>query len=374
MFGLILNKKMLKNFDFGLLINVILISIIGIITVSSATRAFNGGSKRLFLLQIAWVAISLICLVITVLIDYINFRLYYNFIYIANLMLLGLVVVLGKVTNGANSWLNIGSVGIQPSEFMKLSIILVIARKVEDFEGDINNFKHLGIIFLYCIIPIAMIYEQPDLGTAMVIVVIIIGMLFMAGLNLKVLFGGAIAAAAAALAIWFSPVPILKEHQRNRILIFLNPSLDKLNTGYQVEQSKVAIGSGQIFGMGLGKGLQIEGKFLPYPYTDFIFSVVGEEFGFVGAVVLLLLYASMLIKILRTTKVAKDKFGYMTIAGIMWMFLFQMFQNIGMTMGLMPVTGITLPFVSYGGSSMLVSMISIGLVLNIGMRRHKINF
>lgn len=369
-----LNKKMVKDFDFGLLVNVIFICIYGVIAVGSATRAFYGGSKSLFLWQIIWVLSGLMLLALTVFIDYNNFKQYYKVIYLANLMLLILVVVLGKVTNGANSWLGIGSRGVQPSEFMKLSLIIVIARKIEDFEGDINNFKNLGIIFLYCIVPLIMIFLQPDMGTAMVIIIMVIGMLFSAGLDLRILFGGFAAAVAAFLGVWFSPIPILKQHQRERIINFLNPSADKLNKGYQLEQSKVAIGSGQMFGMGLGKGLQIEGKYLPYPYTDFIFSVIGEEFGFLGAIILLLLYVSMLVNILRISKIAKDKFGSNVVVGVAWMFFIQIFINISMTIGLMPVTGITLPFVSYGGSSIWVSMMAIGLVLNIGMRRHKINF
>jgi rod shape determining protein RodA len=365
---------MLKNFDFSLLINVIFICMIGVITISSATRAFYGGSKRYFILQIVWILIGLGLLAVTVMIDYATFRMYYKVIYFFNLALLGLVVALGQVTKGANSWLGLGSLGIQPSEFMKLSLIIVFARKIEDFEGDVNNLKNLGILFLYAAVPLFMIYKQPDLGTVVIIIVIIVGMLFMAGLNLKVIFWGLAAGIAAFLGLWYSPLPILKEHQRQRISTFFNQSADTIGNGWQITQSKIAIGSGQLFGMGFGKGLQSEGKYLPESYSDFIFSVLGEEFGFVGALILIILYASMLFKCIKISHIAKDKFGSMVVIGIMWMFLFQMFQNIGMTVGLMPITGITLPFVSYGGSSMLTSMISIGLVLNIGMRRHKINF
>lgn len=371
---MILNRKMLKNFDFGLLVNVILICIIGVLTISSATRAFYGGSKRFFIMQIIWVVIGLGMLIVTTMIDYITFRMYYKVIYFFNIALLALVVVLGQVTKGANSWLGVGTFGIQPSEFMKLSLIIVFARKIEDFEGDVNNPKNLGILFLYAAVPLIMIYKQPDLGTVMVIVVIIVGMLFMAGLNIKILLGGFVASIIAFLGVWYSPVPILKEHQRQRIATFLNPSADEIGNGWQITQSKIAIGSGQLFGMGFGKGLQSEGKYLPESYSDFIFSVLGEEFGFVGALLLIILYASMLFKCLKISSIAKDKFGSMVVAGVMWMLAFQMFQNVGMTIGLMPITGITLPFVSYGGSSMLTSMVSIGLVLNIGMRRHKINF
>lgn len=368
------NRKILKNFDFGLLINVILICIIGLIIISSATHAFNGGSLRSFMMQIFWVILGLGLMGAAAFIDYNTFKAYYKVIYFANIALLGLVVAIGGVINGANSWLGIGSLGIQPSEFMKISLIIVFARKIEEFEGNINNIKNIGILMAYAIVPVGLVAAQPDVGTAMVFVAIILGMLFMGGLDLRILLGGIGAAAAVILGVWFSPVQILPPYMKMRIMIFLNPGLDPQNKGYQAIQSKIAVGSGQLFGMGLGKGIQNQGKFLSEASTDFVFSVLGEEFGFLGAVVLILLYIFLIFKCLKIMRVAKDKFGYLVVAGIVSMLIFQIFQNIGMTIGLMPITGITLPFVSYGGSSMLTNMICIGLVLNIGMRRNKINF
>lgn len=364
------NRKMLKNFDFGLLFNVILLCVVGIVTVSSATQAFNGGSNRSFVLQIVWTLLGLGLLIITIAIDYSNFKIYYKFIYIANIIMLLVVIVIGKVTNGANSWLGVGSLGIQPSEFMKISLIIVFARKIEEFEDNINSFKNLGILFLYAATPLGLIAYQPDLGTVMVLVAIIIGMLFMGGLDLRILLGSLLSGIAAIFAVF----PFLEPYQQNRLKVFIDPASDPLKNGYNLLQSKIAIGSGQLFGMGYGKGLQNEGKFLPVAYSDFIFSVLGEEFGFVGAVILILLYVSMAFRCLKIARIAKDKFGSMVVTGVVSMLIFQMFQNIGMTIGLMPITGITLPFVSYGGSSMWASMIAIGLVLNVGMRRHKINF
>jgi rod shape determining protein RodA len=373
-FGLNLNKKVLRNFDFGLLVNVIFICIIGIVTISSATHAFkDGGTIRFFAQQIIWTVISLGVLVITVVIDYSTFKMYYKVIYLANTLLLALVLATSKI-NGASSWFGLGTHGIQPSEFMKLSLIIVFARKIEEFEGNINNFKNLSILFAYAAIPLGLILMQPDLGTAMVLVAIIIGMLFMSGLKIRILLGGLAASALGVLAVWFSPVEILSNYQKERILVFINPGADQLGSGYHIYHSKVAIGSGQIFGMGFGNGLQNAGNFLPEAHTDFIFSVLGEEFGFIGTALLVVLYASMLFRCMKIAHIAKDTFGSMVILGIVSMFAFQAFQNIGMTIGLMPITGITLPFVSYGGSSMLTSIIAIGLVLNIGMRRHKINF
>jgi len=347
----------------------------GITTISSATQAFKeGGTNRYFIMQIVWVLSGLVLLIITAAIDYSMFRMYYKLIYCANILMLVLVLLVADKVNGARSWLGIGSLGIQPSEFMKISLIIFFARKIEDFEDDINNLKNLGILFLYAALPLGLILMQPDLGTAMVIVFTIVGMLFMAGLNIKIIMGGAVAAAASVLAVWFSPVPILKPYQKFRILTLFDPQADPLGSGYHMTQSLIAIGSGQLFGMGFGKGLQNEGKFLPESHTDFIFSILGEEFGFVGGILLIILFASLIFRCLRIARIAKDKFASMIVVGVMSMIIFQMFQNIGMTIGLMPITGITLPFVSYGGSSMWASMIGIGLVLNVGMRRHKINF
>lgn len=369
------SKKALRNFDFSLLLIVIFICAIGIITIASATQAFkDGGTLRYFILQIAWTLLGLVLMAITVAMDYNIFKMYNKIIYFANVGMLALVVVIGKATNGATSWFGVGSFGIQPSEFMKISLIILLAKKIEEFEGDVNNIRNLGILFLYSALPLGLIMLQPDLGTAMVIIFIIIGMLFMAGLDIRVFIAGILAAAGVVLGLWFSPIPILKPYQKDRILTFINPEHDPLGTGYHIIQSKIAIGSGQLFGMGFGKGLQNEGRFLPESHTDFIFSVLGEEFGFIGALLLVILYALMIFKCVKISKIAKDKFGSLVVVGVASMFIFQMFQNVGMTIGLMPITGITLPFVSYGGSSMWASMISIGLVLNISMRRHKINF
>lgn len=365
-----LKKKILRNFDFGLLFNVILICIIGIVIISSATHAFSGGSNRLFVQQIIWTVMGIALLVITAVIDYNVFKTYYKVIYAANILMLVAVILIGEVRNGANSWLGIGSFGIQPSEFIKISLIIVFARKIEEFEDGINKIKNLLILFAYAAIPLGLIMMQPDMGTAMVLIVIIIGMLFMAGLNLKVFIGGI----AAGIAGIFAVFPFLDTYQQDRIKIFFNPQIDPSNRGYHILQSITAIGSGELFGMGYGKGIQNQGNYLPESETDFVFSVLGEEFGFIGAMVLILLYTMLIFKCIKIARQAKDKFGSMIGIGVVFMFIFQMFQNIGMTIGLMPITGITLPFVSYGGSSMWASMIAIGLLLNISMRRHKINF
>ncbi|MDI6617372.1 MAG: rod shape-determining protein RodA [Clostridiales bacterium] len=375
------NKKLIKDFDFGLLINVLLICVEGIIAISSATKAFNGGSMKFFILQIIWIILGLAVMAVIVSIDYNTIKMYYKFIYIANVALLLLLVVLNKVTNGeiggetngAVSWFSIGTFGLQPSEFMKISLIIVFAKKIEDFEGNVNNIKNLSILFLYAAIPLGLIAAQPDLGTDMVLAAIIIGMLFMAGLDLRIIFGGLLTGAASIYAIW-NYTKLISEEQKGRIVSFLHPELDPLGTNYQPNESKIAVGSGQIFGMGFGNGLQSGGDYVSYAYSDFIFSVIAEDFGFIGSVIVIVVYISLIFKCIGISRIAKDKFGRMLVIGVASMFIFQVFQCIGMAIGIMPITGITLPFISYGGSSMLTNMIAIGLVLNVGMRRHKINF
>ena len=367
-------KKLLDNINFGLLINVILICMLGIVTISNATQALKGGTLKFFEFQIIWTIVGLGLLIATVLIDYNTIKQYYKLIFFANLVLLLVVVALGKVVNGANSWMKIGTFGIEPSEFMGLSLIIVLAKKIEEYEGNINNLKNISILFLYAIPPIILIYMQPNLGMALVLVAIVIGMLFMGGLNFRIFFGGIIASAAAVLGVWFSPIQILKVYQKNRISIFLNPQNDQLGAGYHIMQSKLAIGSGELFGMGLGHGIISQSGYLPEAQTDFIFSVLGEQFGFIGTCVLVILYALIIFNCLKIARLAKDKFGDMVVIGVVSMLMFHIVENIGMTIGLMPVAGITLPFMSYGGSSMLTNMIAIGLVLNVRIRKNKINF
>lgn len=371
---MIFSKKIKRNFDFGLLLNILIICIIGVIAVSSATHAFNGGTKRFLILQIVWIIIGLIALIITIYVDYTSIKAYSRIIYLINLILLLIVVALNKVTNGASSWIGIGTLGGQPSEFMKLSIIILFAKKIEDYEDNINNFKNLAEFFILSIIPLGLIIIQPDLGTAAVIFVIIFGMIFMSGIKLKTIFITIFSIIVASVGIWYFPIDILQPHWRQRIYTFFNPSANSADALYHITHSMIAVGSGEIFGMGFGKGVQNNGGYLPEAYSDFIFSAFCEDFGFIGASILLVLYFVLLFKLLKLSKVSKDKFGNIIIIGILFMFTFQIFQNIGMTIGLMPITGITLPFVSYGGSSMLTSMVSIGLVLNITIRRHKINF
>lgn len=362
-----INKKLFKNADYGILLSEIAIAIIGIITIQSAT----GGITRSFKFQIIWLILSLVAGLIVFLVDYNTIGGYHKVLYFLSIGMLILVLLVGSKVHGARSWLGIGSLGIQPSEFAKLTTIITLAKLMEDME-DINTFKNMSKLLFYALLPMLLIHKQPDDGTVLIFAVTILGMLFVGGLNLKVIYGGIITAVLSLTAIW--KLDILPYHQRNRIMVFLRPELDRLGEGYNAFIAKVAIGSGNIWGMGINHGNLSSGDFIPESNTDFIFSVFAEEWGFLGSAVLLALYINIVIRSLKIVKTSKDKFGLYSVVGILTMFIFQILQNIGMDIGLMPITGIPLPLMSAGGSSLLTTVCSIAFILNIGARRNKLDF
>lgn len=363
------NKKLWKNFDFALLITVLLICTFSAVVISSASHAVETGSYKNVIVQIVAVLFGLVFLFAVALFDYNQIAKLSKVIYVLNILVLISVLFIGKVSNGAQSWIHVGPIDIQPSEFSKIALVLTLANLFNEM-GEIKTFKDLVNPLIHVLIPFVIVMLQPDLGTALVFLAIFIGMLFISGVKPKV-FAGLIAMGIAMMPVAYK---ILKPYQRNRLLSFINPNLDPMGSGYHVIQSKIAIGSGMFWGKGLYNGSQTQLYYLPEAWTDFIFSVVGEELGFIGATALILLYAYMLYRCFRIAVMAKDKYGYLIAVGIISMFTFHIFENIGMTVGIMPITGIPLPFMSYGGSSLVANMIAIGLLLNIGMRRQKINF
>lgn len=366
------DRKIFKNIDASILISMFVIIIFGIITLSSATKIYvDANNHKQFYVQILWLVISSIIGFIVLLVDYNTIGGYYKIMYLSCVILLIMVVAVGHTINGAKSWLGVGSLGIQPSEFSKLIIIITLAKVMEDMD-NINKLKNLLKIAAVVLVPMALIQLQPDLGTNLIFAITIMGMIFVAGLDLRIIYGGIVSAVIGIAIIWNSN--ILAQYQRDRIMVFLKPEMDKRGSGYNAIIAKTAIGSGQFFGMGLYNGIQNTGNFIPESSTDFIFSVFGEEWGFLGSMILLGLYLNLIIKSIAIAKTSKDKFGKYLVVGIVTMFTFQILQNIGMDIGLMPITGIPLPFMSKGGSSLLTNIISIALVLNVGMRRQKINF
>lgn len=379
-----LERRLLRNLDSSLMFAVFFLMVLGVIIVGSATKAHElYYVKR----QWAWIALGWTLILAVLTTDYNGWARYSSVIYWTNVGLLTAVMVLGRTALGAQRWLGLphpvkGPVFIQPSEFAKLAIIVTLACLLAR-QGRIRTWTDFLPSALHVGLPMALILLQPDLGTSLVFIAIIIGMLFLAGAplgKLAMIFGGGFLAVAGT--VWFEMkylLPLgkefpLKAYQLRRLVIFLNPEQDKLGDGYHIIQSKIAIGSGGIFGKGLFQGTQNQLNFLPEQHTDFIFSVIGEELGLIGGIVLLSLFFFVIYRSFQVAGAAKDKFGMLLAVGVGSMFFFHVLVNIGMTVGVMPVTGIPLPFVSYGGSSMLTNAISVGMLLNVYMRRHKIMF
>lgn len=383
---------MLRNGDPWLIAALLALMTCGVLLVASATRYDLSGliqfaswtqpSALSFVQrQLVWIGIGLAAIAVCQLFDYRALMRWANIIYVLSLGLLVLVLVTGDPDpTGSDRWLNFGPVQLQPSEFAKLAFIIALASLLSRREEtQATSGTDLAYTLLYLVPPLGLIIKQPDLGTALVMLGIMAGVLFMAGMPMVrfiILCLGGISAAliAVLLKLYFdAPIPLAK-YQLKRLIIFLNPGSDPFGHGYQTLQSQYAIGSGGLTGQGLFRGDQIGLNFLPERHTDFIFSVAGEELGFAGASVIILLALLLLLRVFNTAATAKDRFGSLLVTGIGSMLAFHIVVNIGMTIGVMPVTGVPLPFVSYGGSALLTNCIAIGLVLNVHMRRHKLLF
>ncbi|WBW95859.1 rod shape-determining protein RodA [Oceanirhabdus sp. W0125-5] len=363
-----INKKLFRYLSYDILIVCSMLVVFGAMNIYSDTRKHS--VIPYFKLQMSWLVICLITVGIIILIDYMVIANYAPLIYWASVILLIFNHFMGETVNGATGWISIGSRAIQPAEFAKIGLIIMLAKKLDDMEGKINNFKNFFILCFYAFIPMVLILIQPDMGMTMVCFFTVLGIVFIAGLDLRVIFGGLTGLLGLIVVIWNSP--LMKPYWKGRLTAFVNPEAYSRDYSFQLKQSLIGIGSGGVTGLGYGNGSQY--LFVPESHTDFIFAVIGEEWGLMGAIFILLLYGYLIVRFIHISKKSKDIFGKIICVGITSSFLFSIFQNMGMTIGLMPVTGITLPLLSYGGSSMLTNFIGIGLILNIGMRRKKINF
>lgn len=366
-------RNILKNTDYLILIFCIILIIIGIVGIYSA-GINSQSSKTEYLKQIMWVGISLVAMFFVWIIDY-NVSSIVGIVLYPILLILLVVVLFTAEINGASSWFNIGPIQIQPSEFMKIAYILSLAKYLEYItnkgKNNINRITYLLLAFLICILPVGLIMLQPDFGTAIVFLSITFFMLFKAKISYKYIIGLILIILVVAPLIYFF---VLSDYQKTRILVFLNPEIEPLGAGYNAIQSKIAVGSGMIFGTGIGKGTQTQWGYLPVKSSDFIFSVISEEMGFIISISIVILFVLILFRTLKIANTAKDKLGSYIACGIFGMFFFHFLENIGMTIGLMPITGIPLPFVSYGGSSMLTNLIALGLLLSISARRQRTLF
>jgi rod shape determining protein RodA len=357
----------LRDFDWTLLTLVLLISIISVLEIKSATMhtKFHGFGEK----QLGFLVVGLVLMFIISLIDYHLLVEIAPWAYGVGIVALVAVLAVGTKVNGGRRWINLGGgIHFQPSEWVKLILILTIARFFWNRTSRELTWVDIGKAFALVGIPMALVLKQPDLGTALTYFPVLVAGLFLGGIRVRQ--AGIILLIFAALGgIALLRGKHLKPYQQARINSFIDPGSDPRGAGYQILQSKIAVGSGGLWGKGTNKGTQTQGDFLPIPYTDFIFAAFCEEHGFVGGVGILLLYFLILTRLIQDAQQASDAPAAFIVMGIVAVLLFQVVVNIGMVVGLLPVTGIPLPLMSYGGSSILYTFLALGIVMNIRMRR-----
>jgi len=396
--GSLSNKRFIKNLDLTLLGVTGAILAFSLVMISSAStdygwwmrlgldmdklqeanivQRFLWMKKEYAVKQFIWILLGITAAAAVIYIHYEDWRRYTKHLYVFNLLMLGLVLILGRTSMGAQRWIEIGPFAYQPSEFAKIIIIITLADFLAKREGQLRKIRDLVPTFIFVGVPLLLILLQPDLGTSLVFIAILFGMLFVASSKPFMVTGLFAAGFAGVVALVWSHLKFgtwipLQEYQLKRLIIFLDPWSDIQGAGYHVIQSQIAIGSSGFWGKGLLRGTQSFLEFLPIRHTDFIFSVLAEETGFLGATLLLMLFGVFLYRGVRIANESKDMFGTLMAVGIVSMVTFQLLVNVGMTVAIMPVTGIPLPLFSYGGSSMITNLIAIGVLLNINMRRQK---
>jgi len=406
-----ISYKLQDKFDLVTFFSVLALLAIGLVSIYSATYNHPTAKGNLDK-QLIFTAFSLIVLFLIYWLPNTTFKMIALPSYIFSLLFLIIVLFMGKTIYGAKSWMGVGVFGFQPSEFAKIGLILFLARWLTDTKRDINNLKDLLSTILIGFVPIFLIMLEPDMGTSIVFAGIALVMVFWSGLNLFGLFvvlspgiilfaslfgtipfifaliliivalfffkqdlftsGMVLVINIAAGFIYEFLIKILKPHQVKRLQSFIDPASDPLGSGYNALQAKVAMGSGGLFGKGFLQGNQTQLRFIPEQWTDFIYCVVGEEFGFIGSILTLMIFLILFLRLFNISAFARDKFGTLTIVGILTLFFIHFTINIGMNLGITPVIGLPLPFVSYGGSSLISNMLLIGIVLNIYRNRKHI--
>ncbi|MCP3924251.1 MAG: rod shape-determining protein RodA [Desulfobacterales bacterium] len=362
------DKRIYENIDWGLIGLTLLLCFTGLIVLYSAVHAGSSTSHQVFFKkQLIWLACGLCCMIIVSLISYKNLEKWGIWIYIFCICLLIAVYFFGKKAGGSQRWLELGPVTVQPSEIVKVAVIIILARyfsKKVTRQGFV--LKTLMTPFILVMIPFLLIAKQPDLGTSMLILLISVFMTLFVKIARRTFIYMTVSGAAFIPFVWMF---LLQDYQKQRILTFLSPDSDTRGAGYHIFQSKIAIGSGMITGKGYLEGTQNALSFLPEQHTDFILTVLAEEWGFIGSSFLLVVYLAFMVWGLNIAAGCRDSFGTILAVGIVSMLFCQVFINVGMIMGLMPVVGVPLPLVSYGGSSVLTSMIGIGILMSISIRR-----
>ena len=357
-----------RDFDWSLLALVLLLCTISVLEIYSATlhTKYTGFHTK----QIYWIAGGLVAMLIFARIDYHKLIDFVPWVYgvFAFLLVAVLIPGIGHKALGARRWIKLGPILFQPSEWMKLVLILVVARYFANLGGRSLTWREIFKAVALVGVPMLLVLKETDMGTSLVYVPILVAGLFLGGINTKQASMMALAAVLLVGAGW-STGKLLKPYQRTRLTSFINPDNDPKGSGYQIRQSLIAVGSGGVWGQGAEKGTQTQGDFLPIPHADFIFAAFSEEHGFVGAVFVLLLYFFILMRLIQNAQTAADLSGSLIIMGVVAVLTFQIAVNVGMVIGFMPVTGIPLPLMSYGGSSVLFTFLALGTVMNVRMRR-----
>lgn len=364
----LIDRRLIEHFDWPLIILVFSLMAIGVLNLYSTTLGEEIDGIPIFLRQTLWFSLGFLVMLLVAFIDYRHYRTFAYAIFAASLIPLLILLINHIVTGGVQRWIRFGPLSFQPSEGVKICLVLALARFFsKNPKTDAYLIRDLIIPFLGTVAPVTLILLQPDLGTAIILFLILFSILFFVRIRLKSFLILTMSGLAALPLLWNY---FLKDYQQNRILAFFNPGLDPLGAGYHIQQSKIAIGSGGLAGKGFLAGTYTKLGFIPARHTDFILCNLSEEWGFLGLIVLLIFFFLVLLLGLQISLRSKDRFGAIAAFGVVAMIFWHIFTNMGMVLGMMPVVGIPLPFLSYGGSSAIAVMVGIGLLLNISMRRY----
>ncbi len=358
-------RRYIRNYDYTLLFLTLALMLFGLVMIRSAQPA--DPTYNFLAQQFVWVALGLVAMALSTMLDYRFLGAWSRTIYIGIVGLLGMVVLMGNAAFGAQRWFQVLDQQIQPSEFAKLFLIISLAKFLAEREGEKRAYILSGLLVA---IPMVLILLQPNLSTTIIIGTIWLTIAVMAGLPLRWLAALAIVLALVVPVVW----PRLPVYQRDRVMIFMDPASDPAGQGYNLIQSRIAIGGGGLLGQGYSQGSQNQLGYLRVRHTDFIFSVIAEELGFVGALMLFALILALLFRLVRAISLAREPFGRLVVAGVTGWIFFQSFVNIGVNVGLVPPTGVPLPFISYGGSNLITLLLAIGLVQSVLMRQSRLEF
>lgn len=363
-----IDRRLLQNFEWGAPLLALALGLAGVVNLMSAASSDAGGMSPAAMRQLAWMGMGVLVMLAALVPDYRRLERAGPFIFVAGVAGLIAVLAIGPIIKGAQRWLIVGPVRLQPSELFKIIMVVIFARLLARRQSNAS----LGLLDLIlpaaiAAVPAVLILKQPDLGTAMLVVLTSATFLLIVPVRIRTVLSLGISGLAFVTVAW---IFYLHDYQKQRISTFLNPDLDPLGTAYHAIQSQIAVGSGGIFGTGWRQGSQTQLDFLPEQQTDFVFSVLGEEWGFVGAATICLVYVALMIRGLMIARASKDLFGAYLAIGVTGMFFWAGTINVGMVIGVLPVVGVPLPLFSYGGSSLLTCMLGIGLLMNVSMRRY----